>query len=302
MGSKLPAYMAFACTCFFWGTTYLALSYGLDSLPPFFISGSRQAISGTLIVLWFLFRGQAFPKWNDVKHILISGCIIVLFSNAIVTWALQYVPSGLTGLLFTLVPIFVVLINIFLAKKERLNLITLIGLALGFGGFLLVFDPQLSGKHQIWGIVALLAGILAWAIGTVFTKDVAERVNPLMVAGIQLLVFGLLTDVISFAMEDLSLLRFVTPKSLLAISYLVIFDSIVGYGCYLYALSKLSSSFVSLYAYISPLIALFLGWLFRDESLNFRMLLAVVAIFAGVFLVNKGILLSRKPGTNIQTE
>jgi drug/metabolite transporter (DMT)-like permease len=296
MGSKLPAYIAFACTCFFWGTTYLALSFGLDSLPPFFISGSRQAISGLLILSWFIARRKAFPCFNDLKRILISGFIIVLFSNAIVTWALQYVPSGLTGLLFTLVPVFVVMINIFLVKKERINLFTIAGLVLGFAGFLLVFNLQLPGKDQPWGIIALLAGIVAWAFGTVFTKDVTERVNPLLVAGIQLLVFGLLTDVISLAVEDLSLLRQVSSRSLLSVSYLIIFDSIVGYGCYLYALSKLSSSFVSLYAYISPLIALFLGWLFRDESLDMNILLAVAAIFSGVFLVNRGIMQSREPG------
>jgi len=294
MNNKLLAYIAFACTCIFWGTTFLALSFGLESFPPLFVSGSRQAISGILILVFFILSKEKFPSKSELKNILISGFIIVFLSNSLITWSLQYVPTGITGILFTLVPLFVVLINIFIVRNEKINLWLLLGILLGFGGCFLIFNLNNNSQSKIFGIIGIVAGVMSWAVGTIISQKATLSVKPLLVAGLQLFIFGLFTSCISLFTEDLESLKNMKSESIFAVIYLIIFDSIVGYGCYLYALSKLSSSFVSLYAYISPAIALFLGWIFKDEELSVKIIFGVVIIFSGVIFVNRGLIVNKE--------
>lgn len=297
---KSAAYVSLGLISIIWGTTYLALSFGLDSLPPLFVSGGRQMISGLLILLTLGALRKPLPTWEITKGILLSGFIVVFLSNSLVTWALKYVPSGITAVMFTMVPIFVALISIFVLRSEKLNWLIAAGLIIGLVALILLTNNSLDGGPQpfhLMGFLVLFAGILAWAIGALVSKKVTEKANPMYVAGIQLFVFGALVFVISFFIEDIHIDK-IQPASLWAIGYLIIFDSIVGYGCYLYALSKLPATVVSLYAYIAPVVALFAGWMLRAEKFTLTMGMYAVIALAGVYLVERGFETNKKETKN----
>jgi drug/metabolite transporter (DMT)-like permease len=290
MKSKQPAYIAIVIISLIWGTTYLALSFGLDSLPPLFVSGGRQMISGGLILAYCFYNGYRIPKWELLKQILISGFIIVMISNSFVTLALTYVSSGMTAVLFTLVPVFIAIITIFILRTEKLNIWIAMGLILGLAGLVALSWNGIARPDKPsspFGLTILIIGILAWAVGTITSKKISEQVSPIFVAGLQLFVFGFIVFILSFGVEKISLQE-IQPRSILAICYLIIFDSIIGYGCYLYALSKVPATVASLYAYISPVIAVFAGWLLRGEKITIVTILSSILIIAGVIIVEKG--------------
>lgn len=288
--SKKPAYIAIGVVSLIWGTTFLALSFGLDSLPPLFVSGGRQMISGILILLFCFYKGYRMPKWELLKQVLLSGFLMVMVSNSFVTWSLNYVSSGIATVLFTLVPVFIALITIFILRTEALNKWITIGLLVGLVGLLALSWSGIARPDKPsspLGLVALIIGIIGWSIGTITSKKITEQVKPLFVAGIQLFVFGFAIFAISFVVEDISLHN-IQPQSLWAIAYLIIFDSIIGYGCYLYALSKVPATVASLYAYIAPVVAVLAGWSLRGEKITLLTILSSILILIGVFVVEKG--------------
>ena len=288
--SKKPAYIAIGVVSLIWGTTFLALSFGLDSLPPLFVSGGRQMISGILILLFCFYKGYRMPKWELLKQVLLSGFLMVMVSNSFVTWSLNYVSSGIATVLFTLVPVFIALITIFILRTEALNKWITIGLLVGLVGLLALSWSGIARPDKPsspLGLVALIIGIIGWSIGTITSKKITEQVTPLFVAGIQLFVFGFAIFAISFVVEDISLHN-IQSQSLWAIAYLIIFDSIIGYGCYLYALSKVPATVASLYAYIAPVVAVLAGWSLRGEKITLLTILSSILILIGVFVVEKG--------------
>src|SRR5689334_17905147 len=127
----LKAYLALACVCFFWGTTFLAIRVGVKTLSPFWLVGIRQTMAGALICAFLLLRGQALPSWSQVKSLLITGCLLIVIGNGVVAWAELYIPSGLAALLCSLVPFWMLGFNMFSGQAEGLNYKTLLGLLIG---------------------------------------------------------------------------------------------------------------------------------------------------------------------------
>jgi drug/metabolite transporter (DMT)-like permease len=285
-----PAYLAIGVISLIWGTTFLALSFGLDSLPPLFVSGGRQMISGILILLFCFYKGYRIPKWEFLKQVFLSGFLMVMVSNSFVTWSLNYVSSGMATVLFTLAPVFIAVIAIFVLRTEKINRWIAIGLLMGLLGLVALSWSGIARPDRPSspiGLAALLIGILGWSIGTIVSKKISEQISPFFIAGIQLFVFGLLMFAISFAVEDISM-QSIQPKSLWAIGYLIVFDSIIGYGCYMYALSKVPATVASLYAYIAPVVAVLAGWSLRNEKITLVTVLSSILILTGVFIVEKG--------------
>ena len=287
---NFKAYLAWVSICIIWGTTYLAIRVGVKDMPPLLFAGLRWLLAGPIILLFLKLRGYKLPEKQDLKHIAVVGLLLLGVGNGLVAFAEQWLPSGLTALLLTTMPFWVVGIESTLPTGLKLNFMVVAGLILGIAGvgFILGFDfKALLNSSYLLGIFGLMIGVLGWASGTVYSKYVKVSVHPLMNAAVQMCIAGLALTIVSGIFGEYPRFHF-TQDSFFAFLYLLVFGAFIAYGAYIYAISHLPISFVSTYAYINPVIALFLGWLILDEKLNATIIVGALIILLAVYIVKKG--------------
>lgn len=288
--THIKAYLAWATICIIWGTTYLAIKIGVSDLPPFLFAGFRWIIAGPLFIFILYLRKYKLPTFNDLKHLAVVGILLLGFGNGLVVVGEQWLPSGLTSLLITTLPFWIVGIESFVPNGPKLNLMVALGLITGLVGVSVIFSENLT---DIWnaeyfpGIISLLTAMAIWGSGTVYSKYNKVSVHPLMGAAVQMVVAGALQILLGLSLGEWEKFYF-TTESFLAFSYLTFVASILGYGSYMYAVSHLPISFVSTYTYINPVIALTLGWLVLDEIISLEIIIGAVVIFGGVTLIRRG--------------
>ncbi len=283
------AWLAYAAVAIFWGTTFFAIRVGVETFPPFLMAGFRHSIGGILICLYFYLKGYKLPPKKDLKVFAINGLLMLAFGNGLVTWAEQYVNSGLAALICSLTPIWIIAVNSVSGQKEKLNYIIGLGILLClFGQFLLFKDniKDFADPNYAIGIISILIANIAWAVGTVYSKNHRSDTNPLFGAGLQMVCGGIILDLVGTARGEWSNLH-PSSEAVWALVYLILFGSIIAYGAYMYVLKLLPATIISTYAYINTVVAVFLGWLWLDEPLNMLVWTAVVLTIAGVYLVNK---------------
>ncbi|HUM46885.1 MAG TPA: EamA family transporter [Chitinophagales bacterium] len=286
----VKAYAALAAVCFFWGTTYLAIRIGVDSMPPFLFAGVRFLIAGGLVCLYFILKKTPLPSLQEWKNILLISVLFFVIGNSSVVHAEQHISSGLAALICSAIPIWVVLINLVLSKAEKVNSLIVMGLIVGFGGLMMIFYDNLgdlSNPALLISILFLLFGNLTWSYGTVYSKKVKWSTPFMYAAGLQMLVAGIILSVAGLFSGE-AVLFHPTFNGWMALLYLAVIGSVLSYGAYLYALSHLPSTVVSLYAYVNPIVAVAFGYLVLHEQFGFYTLLAMVITIAGVYLVNAG--------------
>lgn len=290
---KFGPLAAWASVCFFWGTTYLAIRVGLETLPPVLFAGLRFLTAGALLfVIVRLWTRARLPKGREWFDQSVVGLALLGVGNGLVVWAEQWVPSGPAALLVATSPFWVMGLERFLREGERLHGRAIAGLLIGFGGLALLVAPNLYGSAAVgasylWGMLALQAACASWSIGSVYSKHHPTGLAPLMGAAIQMLVAGAVMTLLGVALGEWRGLHF-SPRSFGAFAYLIVFGSIVAYGSYIYAVQKLPLSLVSTYSYINPVIAVLLGWLVLGEQLGWRVITAMLVILCGVMLVKSG--------------
>jgi drug/metabolite transporter (DMT)-like permease len=282
------ALLAWITVCLVWGTTYLAIRVALESVPVALLAGLRWTAAGVLMAAALRLSGQALPGPKAWPSLALVGFLMSVIGNGLVVWAEQYVASGLAAVVVAMVPFWSVGIEAVLPRGERLTARTLIGLALGFTGIVVLVWPELTtsgaGSMFVFGILALQLACLGWALGTSFTKRYAKGHNPLVSSAMQMIFGGLILTAIGTATGEWDRLVF-TERTAAAMIYLVIFGSIVGYSAYVYALGHLPVSTVSLYAYVNPIIAVVLGTLLLSEPFDARIVFAAAMVLAGIAVV-----------------
>jgi len=287
---NIRAYLAWIAICILWGTTYLFIRIGVETIPPMLFAGFRWLIAGIILISILKLSGKQLPKKEDLIHIAIIGIALLGLGNGLVVVGEQYIESGLAALLITTVPFWMVGVESFLPKGPKLNWMTISGLIIGSLGVGLIFGGDLKyifeTKYLI-GVLSILGAVVAWSLGSVYSKYKKVSVHPLMSASVQMLMAGTIQILLGASLGEFVGLHF-TQSGLLSLAYLVVFGSIFGYGSYIYAIEHLPLSLVSTYAYVNPIIALFLGWIFLNEQLSIFTLLAAVVIILGVFLVKIG--------------
>lgn len=282
------AYIAWITVCIVWGTTYLAIRIALETVPVALLAGLRFAAAGTLLIVALRAIGQTLPPPRTWSSAALAGFLLLVIGNGCVVWAEQYVASGLTAVLVAMVPFWNVVVEAVLPGGERPRLRTMLGLAIGFGGIVVLLWPQLftdrSGTWFIAGVIALQLACAGWALGTSYTKRRAAASSPVAAAAMQQLSAGVMFLVIATATGEWTQLAF-TTRSAAALIYLVIFGSIVAFSAYVYALKHLPIATVSLYSYVNPIIAVVLGTLLLSEPFSSRTLVASALVFAGIAVV-----------------
>jgi drug/metabolite transporter (DMT)-like permease len=282
------AYIAFATVCFVWGTTYLAIRIAIETIPPLLLTGIRFTVAG--LVLWGIaaMRGERIPRDRTILvNAVIVGVLLICIGNFAVVWAEQWVPSGMAALLVATAPFWAAILEFF-RGQERVGLQRGAGMLLGFVGVALLVTPRSAGggwdMHFLAGAAAVQAGSFAWQYGSLRSKYTLTSVSPLMSSTLQMLTAGVLLIVAGLVAGEAP--RFVlTTRTFLALAYLTVFGSIVAYSAYVYALSRLRASNVSLYAYVNPVVAVILGWLILGERLTTTSVIAMCVILGGVAVV-----------------
>lgn len=280
------ALIAYLSVCFFWGSTYLAIKIGVEVFPPFLFAATRFLIAGGFVLGYSKIRGHKFPSSaKKFYKIAIIGILLLVGGNGLVVIAEQWVPSGIASLIVACVPLFIAIIEIAILRMKRITPIGVFGLVIGFGGvaFLALSDGA-GGELHLGGIGLILCAATFWSIGSVYSKTFDPDCSIVSNIGIQmfsggsvLFVFGLLTGEMQQVVWSM--------EGVLAIGYLIVFGSIIGYSSYIYALQKWPASRVGTYAYVNPVVAVLLGYFVLHEPITSKVLISMIVILLGVMLV-----------------
>ena len=282
--------LAFAAVYIIWGSTYLAIRYAVETIPPFFMAGCRFVIAGAALYLWSRAGGAARPSRRDWAGAALIGALLLLTGNGGLCWAEQRVPSGLAALLLASIPIWMVLLDSLRSGGTRLGLQVIGGMAMGVAGLALLVGPAHlwgSSRVNLAGAAVLMLASFSWSLGSILSHKVKLPPSSLLAAAMEMLAGGallLLLGVLSG--EGLQLhLSGVALRSLLGLVYLILAGSLLGFTAYLWLLRSVPTARVSTYAFVNPAVAVFLGWALGSEPLTGRELLASVTIIAGVAIL-----------------
>ena len=289
-GDRTPAikaYGALAAVCWLWGTTYLAIRMASESLPvTFFVSG-RFLLSGSLLLAVARARRATLPRGRELGSALLSGVLTLGVGNGCLTLAEHYIPSGIAALFVATTPFWMIGLEALIPGGERVGRRSLAGLVVGFTGCALLVAPELGRlgfSSAYWkGFVALQVGSLGWALGSIYNRNRPRTAHAFVNGAVQQLGAGL--AVLPLAVIAGSWPQAWSTRSVGALFYLVIFGSILGFSAYVYALDHLPVSVASVYAYLNPVVAVWLGWVFYREPFGAREAAAMAVIFLGVGLV-----------------
>jgi len=281
---------AFAAVYVIWGSTYLAIRFAVQTLPPLLMASARFVIAGVLVLLWARFRdGAAWPNRVEWRVGLISGALLLLGGNGAVSWAEQRVPSGIAALLVAVVPVFMVLLEWLRPGGRRPSAPVFVGVGLGLVGLALLVGPESmrGGSSSGIGALVLVLGSLSWAAGSLYTKFAPKSSSGTMATGAQMLAGGLTLLAASIVAGEPSHLDLAhaSTESLVAFVYLLTFGSLIGFTAYVYLLSHTTAAKASTYAYVNPVVAVLLGWAIGHETVTKRTVLAAAVILAGVAII-----------------
>ncbi|HEX2120507.1 MAG TPA: EamA family transporter [Thermoanaerobaculia bacterium] len=283
------AYAAFAIVCTVWGTTYLAIRVALDTIPPLLLTGARFVIAGLIMLAIAKLRGEVLPRdRRTLANLALIGLLMVGIGNLSVVWAEQWVPSGIAALLVATAPFWMAMIETFRTGGERLNVQSGVGMLIGFAGVAALVTPGATGGGWsigfLLGALAIQIGGICWQAGSAHGKYNLRHVPLLSSAALQMLFGGVIVAVVGFAVGEAPRVS-LTPRTLAAMVYLTIFGSVIAYSAYVYALAHLRTTTTALYAYVNPVVAVFLGWLILSEPLTWVSVVAMIVILFGVALV-----------------
>lgn len=287
---KTKLLIAVFCVAFFWGTTFLGIRIAVETIPVLLVAGIRNIISGIIILLFILYKKQLEPiNRHQFFRAFILSMLMIVLANGLTTYSEKYISSGLASLISTLSPLIVFLLNLILGF-ERLTLKTSIGIILGLFGIVLIYQNSISDllnpEYRI-GVFAILAAVLSWSIGTIITKKGSQNaLSMLMNVCLQMVIAGIVLTSLQFIINPNVTTQSWSTTSFLAIIYLAIFGSVVGYVAYSYLISQWPSTKVSILSYVNVVVALFLGWLILDEKITFKIIVATLFIISGVLIVN----------------
>ena len=281
--------MALAAVCFFWGTTYLGIRIALESMEPQVLMGLRYTISGIILLAVAYFSKANLPTGRELWYTALYGVMIIGTGTGCLVFAEQWVPSGLAAVFITLSPFWMIGMDALIPGGERLHGPTILAMLVGFGGTTLLVAPEIVsegfGGPLLRGCLMIQLGCGGWCLGSILQRRHQTKAHPVVSGAVQQLATGLVFAVP--ALFTKSHPSTWSARSVGAVAYLVVFGSIVGYSAYIFVLDRLPVSVVSIYNYINPIIAVFLGWLFFREHFGVQGLVAMVIIFAGVALVKR---------------
>lgn len=284
--SGLKIALALGTVYVIWGSTYLAILFAIETLPPFWMAGIRFLTSGALLYGWARWRGAPRPERIHWRSAALIGGLLLLGGNGGVVWSEQRLDSGFAALLVSTVPLWMVLFEWLRKGGTRPTLGVVAGLVLGFAGLVMLVRPGSGGGFDPFAIGVLLLACVSWAWGSLRSRHVRLPPSPVLATGMEMLAGGALLMVAGLLTGEAGRLDLAgaSLKSGLALGYLVVFGAL-GFTAYIWLLRVTSPALVSTYAYVNPVVAVFLGWALAGEPLTGKTLGAAAVILTGVALI-----------------
>lgn len=298
--SRTRIVAAFAAIYIIWGSTYLAIKFVVETMPPFLTAGVRFVISGAILYLWSRWRSAERPNRLQWRNTAIVGALLLLGGNGGVVWAVQYVPSGIAALLVAILPFWMVLIDWLRPRGERPSRGVVIGLVVGLVGLVVLvgptaLDPGLEADAarsagdgiRLSAAIVLVLASLSWALGSIFSRYASMPKSANLATGMEMLCGGILLLAVSFIANEP--MQFdpaaVSARSVAGLVYLITIGSLIGFTAYIWLLKVAPPARVATYAYVNPVVAVFLGWALAGESLSLRTAIAAAIIIGAVALI-----------------
>ena len=298
---KLRVWLALIAVYITWGSTYLAIRFAVETIPPFLMAASRFLLAGAILYVWRRLSGDKPPRRIEWRSAAVVGLLLLAGANGSVTWAEQYVASGIAALLVGAVPLWMFLLEVLLPARwlsgsrpeTRLtpSWQVFAGVAIGFGGIALLSNPlnliANFGEQSSLGIAALLLAGLLWSTGSLYSRGAQLPESPLMGTAAEMLIGGAGLVALGTLSGEWGRLEIaeISARSLWGLGYLVVFGSLVGFAAYTWLLRNAPTPLVSTYAYVNPLIAIVVGYFLAQEPLTTRTLIAAALIIGSVMLI-----------------
>jgi drug/metabolite transporter (DMT)-like permease len=277
--------LAFAAIYVLWGATFLAIRVAVLEIPPFFTAGARFLLAGGLLYLFMRLRGERAPTAAEWRGIAVTALCLFVATYAALFWAEQYVPSGLTSVIEASMPLTTIVLEVFVFRLQPFRWRLLASVALGFGGIAWLLARGDAGRVALLPCLVILAGGFAWSLGAVLTRSMPKPQSLPLTAGAQMMLGGAVLLAISLASGELHSAPHVSLRAGLAVLYLIVGGSWVGFTAYVWLLARMPVTRVASHAYVNPLVAVALGYLLAGEEFTLRMLLASLVVVASVFLI-----------------
>lgn len=285
--------LAFAAIYIIWGTTYLVIRLAIETIPPFFMAGTRFLLAGIITFTFLRLRGVPMPNLLQWRSAAVIGALLLVGGNGLVTWAEQEVPTSIAALVVATVPLWMVLFDWLFYHGTRPSKRVTIGLVFGFLGISLLIGPGQvlnSNAIRLSSLFILLLAPILWSLGSLHSRQANLPDNPFMTTAMEMLAGGILLMVAGFVTGEASELNVaeISAASLLSMLYLIIFGSIIAFTAYVWLLKNVQAAKVSTYTYVNPIIAVFLGWLILSEPITPQIFVSVVIIVVAVILITTG--------------
>jgi drug/metabolite transporter (DMT)-like permease len=271
---KIRVWTALVAIYIVWGVTYLAIRFGVETIPPFLMAGTRFLVAGVILYVWRRLAGDLNPTPRQWRSAVVVGLLLLVGGNGMVSWAEQHVASGIAALMIASVPLWMALIDTLRPRGITPDWKILLGLLVGFGGLALLVTSSKSisaseGMNPV-GIGVLLLASLSWSLGSIYSRDAEMPESSLLGTSIEMLggAMGLFLAGTLTGEWQLLHISAITSRSLLGVAYLIVFGSLVGFVAYAWLLRNAPLSLVSTYAYVNPVVAIFVGAWLGNELIN----------------------------------
>jgi drug/metabolite transporter (DMT)-like permease len=279
---------AFAAVYLLWGGSYIGIHFAMETIPPFLMTATRFATAGAILFVWARWRGAPAPTRANWRAAFIAGTLLFLCNNGLIVWAEHHgAPTGVVAVLIATTPIWMVLMTWLKPGGKFPGWLVIAGLATGFGGIILLVNTEM-GAIDLISVVAVLIAAFAWSYGSLYAKSAPLPKSATLSTGMQLLVGGMMQFLLAAVNGDFAKFdpAVVSLTSVVAILYLSLFASIIGFSAFTWLMRVSAPAKVSTYAYVNPVIAFFLGWILANETLTPRMIMAMGVIIASVVMIN----------------
>lgn len=283
----LRTILAFFAIYVIWGSTFLAIRTAVLLAPPWFCAGVRFFVAGTVLFVFALMRGARVPSWREWRSLGIIGALMFSVTYGALFWGEQYVPSGITSVLESTLPLMTVVLEVFVLRQQKFRWQMLLAVIIGFGGVSLTFKGGLGG-FQVFPCLVILGGSASWSLGAVLTRSLPLPKSRLVTAGAEMVLGGGTLLAVSLVSGELHPFPVIPAKAGWALVYLIVAGSLGGYTAFVWLLERMPASRVASHAFVNPIVALALGYFVASEELTLRTLLGAGLVVGSVVLILQG--------------
>ncbi len=288
---KARSWAALVAVYIVWGSTYLAIRFTVETIPPFLSAGMRFLISGALLFIWRRLSGDPAPKKVEWRSAAIIGLLLLLGGNGMLVWAEQRIPSGIASLFIATVPLWMVIIDSLRPRGMRVHWIIWLGVLVGFAGIVLLANPwqthSTSAALDPVGILVLIIAAISWSIGSLYSRHAALPDSPILGTGMEMLAGSLGLFILGSLVGEWNgfNLSAISLRSIGGLTYLILFGSCIGFVAYTWLLRNAPTTIVSTYAYVNPVVAILLGSFIANEPLEQLEIISAIVIISGVVII-----------------